>query len=190
LTELTRVLPEKFAPDQFRIFTTSSQGEGIGLASQALEEKYNWLISVGGDGTHNEVINGILSYQQANPDFQDKIVMALLPVGTGGDFQRSLGTDSLTPHQNFHMIIDPKDYDAVPQRIDVGIVHATPYIDPNQTPFSGNSDTVLTEPKFAQRYFINISSCGISAEVCNGANNSSKKLGGFATFMYQTCKRE
>ena len=40
---------------------TEYRGHGIELAKQAIEKGYRKLIAVGGDGTNNEVINGIFS---------------------------------------------------------------------------------------------------------------------------------
>ena len=42
--------------------------------------KFDVLVSIGGDGTINEVINGV-------PDF--KIPFGMIPIGTGNDFARS-----------------------------------------------------------------------------------------------------
>ena len=146
-------------------------GDGIVLAQNAIEEGYNEIISIGGDGTHNEVVNGILKAQKEPGD----VTMALIPVGTGGDFQRTLGTRELSIEQAIDLVLHPVKYNAEPQITDVAEVEATS-LDPN------------CEDK-NKRFFINSSSCGISGAICNGANNSSKALGGFVTFFYQTCKR-
>lgn len=44
---------------------------------------YSHIISVGGDGTLNEIVNGINNW--------DDIILAVLPVGSGNDFSRNLG---------------------------------------------------------------------------------------------------
>ena len=76
--------------------------------------------------------------------------------------------------QQIDLVLHPKHYSAQPNPIDIACVEAT-----RLSPEEGTH----------KRYFINTSSCGISGAVCNGANNSSKVLGGFATFLYQTCLR-
>lgn len=163
---------------EWHIYFTEASGDGIKLAQLAIAEGYNYIVSVGGDGTHNEVMNGIISYENSvPPEKQKKVVMGVIPLGTGGDFQRTLGTCSFTPDNYIEMLYNPKKYKSKPQLIDVGHISCTPLR-------SDNRPNTMNE-----RYFLNISSCGVSAAVCHGANTSSKKLGGFTTFFYQTCKR-
>lgn len=63
-------------------FTTYSR-EATSLAEKAIEQGYRHIIAVGGDGTNNEVINGILR-QAIVPS--EEILYCLLPVGTGNDW--------------------------------------------------------------------------------------------------------
>ena len=51
-----------------------------------VEQGYRKFISVGGDGTNNEVINGIFT-QDVVPTTE--ITMATIPVGTGNDWRRT-----------------------------------------------------------------------------------------------------
>jgi len=181
LPDLRRILEKRLSRDDWKIYITTHSGHGVELTLQAIEDGYNWIISVGGDGTHNEVLNGIMTHQNLRQDDGIKIVMGLVPVGTGGDFQRTLATKGFSTSQHLGMILNPEKYSARPQLIDVGMVECT------SLDTSGSDDESETTTK--KRYFINISSCGISAAVCHGANTGSKALGGFATFMYQTCKQ-
>jgi diacylglycerol kinase (ATP) len=58
----------------------------VELTRQAIEELgYTQFIVIGGDGTLNEVINGIFSSDCASPE---KIVIAAIPSGTGNDWIR------------------------------------------------------------------------------------------------------
>lgn len=55
-------------------------------AKQIMESEinnYSHVISVGGDGTLNEIVNGIRNWND--------IILAVLPVGSGNDFSRNLG---------------------------------------------------------------------------------------------------
>lgn len=63
---------------------TTGPGAAEGLARNALEEGFHTIVAAGGDGTLNEVINGLL------PDPGDA-VCGLLPLGTGNDFARTVG---------------------------------------------------------------------------------------------------
>lgn len=57
-------------------------------ARMAVEMGYTFVVAVGGDGTVNEVINGVML---ANPDLRERVVVAVLTNGTGNDFARSIG---------------------------------------------------------------------------------------------------
>ncbi|MDQ6621899.1 MAG: acylglycerol kinase family protein, partial [Verrucomicrobiota bacterium] len=71
------------------IHFTKEAGDATRLAKAALDDGCTTIIAAGGDGTLNEVINGIA------PHASDAIV-GLLPLGTGNDFARMLGLpDSL-----------------------------------------------------------------------------------------------
>ena len=48
-------------------------------------DKYSALVAVGGDGTHHEVINGMLHRTD-----KKKIPVAFIPNGTGNDASRAL----------------------------------------------------------------------------------------------------
>jgi YegS/Rv2252/BmrU family lipid kinase len=67
---------------------TSHKGHGIELSQQAIEEGYRHIIGVGGDGTNNEIVNGIF-LQDVVPT--TAITYTLLPVGTGNDWVKTYG---------------------------------------------------------------------------------------------------
>ncbi|MBI2844910.1 MAG: diacylglycerol kinase family lipid kinase [Chloroflexi bacterium] len=60
-------------------------GEAISLARQAAEDGYPIVVAVGGDGTVQEVANGLLTADK------DSVVMGILPIGSGSDFAYSVG---------------------------------------------------------------------------------------------------
>ncbi|MEA5445217.1 diacylglycerol kinase family protein [Gammaproteobacteria bacterium AB-CW1] len=64
---------------------TESPGHGIELAREVVESGSRLLATAGGDGTLFEVINGCLQSEGPLPD------LALIPVGRGNDFAKSLG---------------------------------------------------------------------------------------------------
>ena len=64
------------------IVATPGPSEGARLASGAVEDGYEKVIAVGGDGTANEVANGLVG---------SDVVFGLYPIGSGNDFARALG---------------------------------------------------------------------------------------------------
>jgi len=66
---------------------TKAKGDGITLAQNAIEKGYTHLIAVGGDGTANELANGILLKQEENK--QLRVALSLFSCGTGNDWVKS-----------------------------------------------------------------------------------------------------
>jgi YegS/Rv2252/BmrU family lipid kinase len=63
---------------------TSASGHAAQLARDAWREGYRKFISVGGDGTSYEIVNGLYPLS----DGRDKPTLAFLPLGTGNSFLR------------------------------------------------------------------------------------------------------
>ena len=101
---------------QYNIFYTSKKEEAKKIAKIIGKCPNRTIFSVGGDGTLNEVING-LAYSKSN--------LGIIPAGTGNDFYRTFES------------IDSN-------KIDLGRVN--------------------------DRYFINVASLGLDAEIANYAN--------------------
>jgi len=66
---------------------TSAAGEGRRLAAEAVREGFECVVAAGGDGTVNEVLNGIGD----EPDGLAQVRLAVLPLGTVNVFARELG---------------------------------------------------------------------------------------------------
>ncbi len=83
-----------------KIFVSEYGGHIIKLANEAHQQGYDYIITVGGDGTINEALNGILSrFKRGNefgPESYDwnsvkSVKLGLFPAGTGNDFARYHG---------------------------------------------------------------------------------------------------
>src|SRR5262245_55201987 len=66
-----------------QICFTEKEGDAIRFAEDAIQQGQELVVAAGGDGTLNEVINGIAR-------FADRIRIGLVPLGTGNDFARTL----------------------------------------------------------------------------------------------------
>jgi diacylglycerol kinase (ATP) len=64
---------------------TTHRGHATYLAQRAIAEGHRYLLGVGGDGTHHEIVNGIIGQREVPPH---AVHYALLPVGTGNDWAR------------------------------------------------------------------------------------------------------
>jgi len=67
---------------------TQRPGHGEALARQALHDGLRHIVAVGGDGSVNEIVQGILT--AGLPDTRE-VTLAVAPQGTGNDWARSLG---------------------------------------------------------------------------------------------------
>jgi diacylglycerol kinase (ATP) len=76
----------------FSLVTTDRPGHARELAGTACQQNADTIIVLGGDGTVNEVINGILT---AGCRHMPRI--GIIPIGSSNDFSRSLGIS-----QNLH----------------------------------------------------------------------------------------
>jgi diacylglycerol kinase (ATP) len=81
---IARTLAAEFesAGTLLEVVLTPAPGEAARLAAGAVDEGYRTILAVGGDGTANEVANGMIGSRAA---------LALYPTGVGNDLARSLG---------------------------------------------------------------------------------------------------
>jgi YegS/Rv2252/BmrU family lipid kinase len=70
----------------FDLVTTHARGGATELTYQAIERGYDQVIAVGGDGTLNEVLNGIMGSRES---IGKDASLAVVPLGTGSDFIKS-----------------------------------------------------------------------------------------------------
>jgi len=70
-----------------RAETTSFAGHGVDLAREALRRGHSKLLAIGGEGTVNEVLNGIGAEGRTGGD----VTLATLPLGTCNSFLRDFG---------------------------------------------------------------------------------------------------
>ncbi len=133
---------------------TEGAGHAIELARVAASDGYRYIVAVGGDGTVNEVANGIL--RSSSPT---ETSLGVVSTGTGSDFARSAGI--------------PRDYTkacsflASSRRrlIDVGVVE-----------FKSKGQTL-------QRFFLNVAGVGFDAAVVEVTEKMPKYFGGTIPYL-------
>lgn len=81
------------------LVTTSARGHAAELAREAVEAGAKTVIAYGGDGTTNEVVNGLLG----SADHTD-VVLGVLPGGTTNVLARNLGYPSDLVEATAHLI--------------------------------------------------------------------------------------
>jgi len=129
----------------------------IEIVRNAIVEKgYRKFIAVGGDGTNNEVINGIFTQDQVPTT---DITMAAFPIGTGNDWRRSFDI--------------PLEYEEIAKIIKTGHTFAH---DIGVLSYYNDGD-----PKI--RYFLNAAGTGLDEMVCN-STNMMKQQGKGGTVRY------
>jgi diacylglycerol kinase (ATP) len=79
---------EQGLPGGFRMALTEYRGHAVLLTQEALRQGFRCIAAVGGDGTNNEVVNGLMEQSEVP---LSQITYTLLPVGTGNDWIRSHG---------------------------------------------------------------------------------------------------
>lgn len=73
--------------DQYTVVLTKYPGHATQIVKENLKEKDYSIYAVGGDGTVNEVLNGIMQ-----ADMSRLHGLGIIPVGSGNDFVKSLDT--------------------------------------------------------------------------------------------------
>lgn len=88
---------------EYEAFLTEGIGHAAAIAKYLTEEpkEDTVLVAVGGDGTLNEVVDGI--------KFNRNIVLGYIPTGSGNDFSRSLKMPK-EPVKNLNRILGSSDY--------------------------------------------------------------------------------
>lgn len=132
------------------VSVTARAGQMPDLTQEAVAKGHRNLLILGGDGTANEVANGIMT-QAICPS--DEITLGVIGVGTGNDWLRTLGIS--TKVDQALQVLDK----GVIAKHDVGLV-------------SWGAD------EEHRRYFVNIAGSGFDGEVTLGVANQKGWMAG------------
>lgn len=124
------------------------------LAKEGAEKGHPLVVAVGGDGTFNEVVNGLLS--AGRPETR----IGMVAQGTGGDFRKTLGFEHKLDAY-LEALASGRE-----RKLDVGRLE--------YTDSSGATQT---------RHFVNILSCGMGGLVDQYVATAPRVLGGTAAYF-------
>lgn len=96
---------------------TSERGHAQELALRAAQEKYDVVIALGGDGTVNEIANGLMT---CDPDTRP--ILGIIPGGNANVFVRNLGYPT-DPVEATRLVLDALDHTSV-TTVGLGHVHS------------------------------------------------------------------
>ncbi len=111
IEQFKEILSSKF--DVIKTYDSAGIGEGIKSVKKANEDS-DLIISLGGDGTFNEIIKGICEVEQ-------KSVISHIPMGTMNDLGRTFNLSS-NPIESLQSILDGKE-----TKIDVLTINDIPF---------------------------------------------------------------
>ena len=136
---------------------TESPGHATELARQACTDGARVVVVVGGDGTVNEAVNGVLA------SGRDDIVFAVIPRGTGDDFARHFGI--------------PTDLE---KSISIASSEVTRTFDVGKAVFRH------WDGSEAERFFANFAGAGISGAIALRGAETSRRLGARLAYFWAT----
>jgi YegS/Rv2252/BmrU family lipid kinase len=135
---------------------TKAKYDAIEIVKEFANKGYRKIIAVGGDGTVNEIVNGIYAFSEK---LVDEFTLGVIPIGTGNDWCK--------------MFNIPNDYHKAVEIISVGkeMLQDVGFVEYKE------------DSKSINRYFVNVAGLGFDAEVLKKSNEEKEK-GKFGKFLY------
>ncbi|HEX76024.1 MAG TPA: diacylglycerol kinase family lipid kinase [Dehalococcoidia bacterium] len=133
---------------------TEAPGHAIELAKSAAKKGCELVISVGGDGTMNEVVNGLYA-----ADGIDNVMLGIISTGTGADYIRTIGIPR-SYKEACHCLVNPRKL-----IVDLGVIE-----------YTSNGQTV-------KRLFVNFAGLGFDAEIVKATTQKFKALGNTSSYL-------
>lgn len=133
---------------------TEAPGHARELAKSAAKKGYELVVSVGGDGTINEVVNGLY-----DADNITNVMLGIISTGTGRDYIRTIGIPRAY-QEACQCLISPRKL-----TVDIGVVE-----------YTGSGQTV-------KRLFVNFAGLGFDAEIVKATTQKFKALSNTASYL-------
>jgi len=151
----------------FRDFLTEAPGHAVELAHDALARGCGTVVAVGGDGTVNEVVNGLVDGTDIGYGRVPPVRLGVISRGTGSDLARTLGLGDPVAAMR-----------ALTER------QTTKTIDVGEIIFHGEGEQ-------QRRLFVNVAGLGFDGEVVEdllARSNAGKELGGTLPYLMQVVR--
>ncbi|MBS9334877.1 diacylglycerol kinase family lipid kinase [Fructobacillus sp. M1-13] len=129
-------------------------------ATRAAEAGFDLIVAAGGDGTINEVVNGIAPLKK-------RPKMAIIPAGTTNDYARALKVSRDDPLEAAKVILKNQTI-----KMDIGKIQA---FLPGENGEAGEKKPV--------RYFMNIAALGTLSELTYAVPSAMKSLYGYLAYL-------
>ncbi len=133
---------------------TEAPGHAIELAESAAKNGCELVVSVGGDGTINEVVNGLY-----NTNGFGDVTLGIISTGTGADYIRTLGI--------------PRSYREACRRL----------VKPGRRTVDICVVEYANEGHMEKRLFVNFAGLGFDAEIVRATTQEFKALGDIASYL-------
>lgn len=142
----------------FTYTLTTHKEHAISITTTAVKKGYRKFVVVGGDGTLNEVVNGLFLQKIVS---MEEFAVGLIPVGTGNDWRRSFGISD-NYREAINTLLNGKIFSQ-----DVGLI------------------TYQNARGPKKRYFVNVAGMGYDAMVARKTNiQKDKGKGGPLSYLF------
>lgn len=145
--QVEKRLQSRFPGGGIEVIQTSSAEDLVLQAERAVAQGVEVVVAGGGDGTINAVMQALVGSDSA---------LAVIPLGTGNDFARTLGIDS--------------NIDRAVETLAIGR--------------SVQIDVARWRQGERSGYFLNVAGCGFDAAVAATINNGVRRLRGKPAYLY------
>jgi len=133
---------------------TEAPGHAIELAKSAAKKGYELVVSVGGDGTINEIVNGLYDAGSIGD-----VMLGIISTGAGNDYIRTVG---IPRHHKeaCRCLTNPRK-----RVVDIGVVE------------------YVSNGQILKRIFVNFAGLGFDAEVVKATTQRFKALGSLPSYL-------
>ncbi|MDH5201721.1 MAG: diacylglycerol kinase family lipid kinase [Nitrospirota bacterium] len=146
------------------VLSTCQRGDAESFAQEAIEKSPSLIIAAGGDGTINEVVNGMVG---------SEIPLAILPLGTTNVLAKEINIP-----ENVKGALEIA-VSSIPQIISLGRIIQTPAAENERA----QKNHVTHRSSLVTRYFVLMAGIGFDGEAVFGINETFKKFSGKGTYI-------